>query len=260
MKLNISLAQIDIQLGDPETNFARAAACAAQAAQRGSDLLLLPELWTTGYDLENWPRHAAPLDGAPFARFAALARTHKIALGGSLLEAQGEKCYNTFVLFDTDGARLAAYRKIHLFRLMDEHVWLRAGASPEIAATPWGPTGLATCYDLRFPELFRGYALAGTRLTLLVAEWPAKRIAHWRTLLRARAIENQTFIAAVNRVGTTKDETFGGHSVILTPWGEPAAEGDASEMLVTGEIDLAQADQVRTHIPIFADRRPDVYE
>jgi len=260
MLLNVSLGQMDVQLGDVEANFALVAAWTAEAARRGSALVVFPELWSTGYDLENWPRHASPPGEGLLARLAALARQHRIALAGSVLEARAGRAYNALALFAADGTLTATYRKTHLFRLMDEEKWLAPGERLELADAAWGPTGLAICYDLRFPELFRRYALAGARLVLLPAEWPARRAAHWHTLLRARAIENQMFVAGCNRVGESKGEVFGGGSALIDPWGEAVVAGGSTPALLTAEIDLAQADEVRRRIPVFADRRPDVYQ
>ncbi|MCC7361895.1 MAG: carbon-nitrogen family hydrolase [Anaerolineales bacterium] len=259
MPLNISLGQIDVRLGAVEANFAQVAAWTAEAARRGSALVVFPELWSTGYDLERWREHAAPLGAGLFARLAALARDHHIALAGSVLEAREGRAYNALALFSAEGALAAVYRKTHLFRLMDEEQWLAPGEARALVEAAWGRTGLAICYDLRFPELFRRYALEGARLVLLPAEWPARRAAHWHTLLRARAIENQMFVAGVNRVGESKGEVFGGGSALIDPWGEAVVEAGSAPALLTTEIDLARVDEVRRRIPVFEDRRPDVY-
>ncbi|HLF88139.1 MAG TPA: carbon-nitrogen family hydrolase [Anaerolineales bacterium] len=266
-KLTLSLAQMHIELGNPEANFEQAAHWISEAAGRGSDLVLLPELWSTGYDLENWARHATPIGEGLFPRVAALAHEYRLSVGGSLLEANGGRAYNTFVLYDRSGNLVGKYCKIHLFRLMDEHNWLTPGE--ELVTGQFTPTsntaapvqaGMGICYDLRFPELWRSYALSGLPLALLPAEWPAARVYHWRTLLRARAIENQMFVAATNNVGVTKNETFGGHSAVIDPWGEVLVEGSDQEELLTTEIDLQKANEVRNRIPVFKDRRPEIYD
>lgn len=262
--LTISLVQMDCRQGEPAENFDRAAVFVAEAARRGSELVLLPELWSTAYALDRAPELSAPLVEAPgsggwFGAFAALARNHKVWLGGSLLEARGGRYYNCMALYGPDGCLRAAYRKTHLFRLMNEEQYLAAGEEAVVVDASWGKTGLAICYDLRFPELFRRYALDGARLILLPAEWPHPRREHWRTLLRARAIENQCFIAACNRIGTTGSNTFFGASAVIDPWGGALVEGGEAEMVLTATIDLAQVDAVRQRIPIFADRRPDLY-
>lgn len=260
MKVTIALGQMDVQLGQPALNVARAAEMAAQAAAQGADLLLLPELWSTGYDLERAPQYAATMTEGVFAQTAVLAQQHHLAIVGSCLADLGEgRVGNTAVYLDAHGRLQATYSKTHLFRLMQEEQYLTPGDSLTLAQTPWGPVGLAICYDLRFPELFRRYALEGARLILLPAEWPQPRLAHWRTLLRARAIENQLFVVACNRVGTSKGQTFFGHSCVIDPWGETVVEMGEEEGLETAVLDLSLVDSVRAKIPIFADRRPDLY-
>lgn len=255
----ISLGQMNIALGQPALNWEKVRAWTAEAARRGSAVVLFPELWPTGYDLENWRAHASPLNEGLFADLSALAREHRIAIGGSLLEAHGDRAYNTFALFGNQGQTLAVYRKTHLFRLMAEDQWLAPGEALTSVAAPWGHTGLSICYDLRFPEIFRRYALQGARLILLPAEWPSRRAEHWRTLLRARAIENQLFVAACNRVGEMHGDAFAGHSAVIDPWGETLAEASQVETLLTVELDLSAVERVRQRIPIFADRRPELY-
>lgn len=263
-QLTLSLAQMPVVVGDPVSNLATAQEVAAEAARRGSDLLLLPELWGSGYDLARAAEHATTTDAGLFAEMAALARTHGMWVGGSLLGYEGAaptgRPRNLFALFAPDGTLAYQYAKLHLFRLMEEERWLDPGEQPTLAKLPWGTAGLAICYDLRFPELFRGYALAGARLMLLPAEWPHPRLAHWQTLLRARAIENQCFVAACNRVGGDPNGTrFFGHSTLLDPWGETIAEAGEEATLLTAELALEQVDEVRTRIPVFEDRRTDVY-
>lgn len=258
--MKISLGQMDIKLGCPADNLATVRRLAAEAAAQEADVLVLPELWSTGYDLENAAVYAAGLAEGVFAETAVLARQHNLHIIGSCLSKIGEgKFGNTAVFFNNQGAVLAAYSKIHLFRLMDEHQFLSAGDNLSTAETRWGKMGLAICYDLRFPELFRRYALDDCVLTFVPAEWPHPRLAHWQTLLRARAIENQMFIVACNRVGQSIGADFCGHSCIIDPWGEVVVEGGEAEALLTAEIDLERVTAVRRTIPIFKDRRPAIY-
>jgi omega-amidase len=262
--LTISLVQMDCRLGEPGYNFERAAGHVAEAARRGSELVLLPELWSTAYALDraaelSSPLALSPAEGGWFGRFATLAHANKVWLAGSLLEEREGRYYNCLALYGPDGCLRAAYRKAHLFRLMSEEQYLAPGEQSVLADTQWGKIGLAICYDLRFPELFRRYALDGARLLLLPAEWPHPRREHWRTLLRARAIENQCFVAACNRIGTTGNNTFFGASALIDPWGETTVEAGEAEMVLTATIDLEQVDTVRRRIPIFADRRPELY-
>lgn len=248
-----------VRAGEPEHNLEQVRAWVAKAARAGSALILFPELWHSGYDLANSARYAAPLNKGTFALMRELARTHGIAIGGSLLEAHGDRVYNCFALYAADGQLLGAYRKTHLFRLMDEDRWLAPGEAAICAETAWGKAGLAICYELRFPELFRRYAVDGVSLTLLPAEWPVRRIEHWRTLIRARAIENQMFMLAANCVGDSGNDLFGGHSAVIGPWGEVIAEAGSEPELLTCSLDLDTVAEARQRIPVLADRRPEVY-
>ena len=259
MKLQLSLAQMAFKFGEVEANFSKAAEWIADASSQGSDLVLFPELWASGYDLSNWPRYATTLDEGLFPRMADLAKVNNIAVGCSLLEARHGKAFNTFVVYGPDGDRWGEYRKIHRFRLLEEEKWLGAGESLGLIESPWGPIGLAICYDLRFPEMFRPYAFAGAKLILIVAEWPERRVAHWSKLLLARAIENQCFIAGTNKVGQSLGAKLGGRSAIIDPWGECLIEGDETEALLTLAVDLNEADKARRFIPVFKDRRTDLY-
>ncbi len=258
--LSVSLAQMHIQLAEPERNFERAAAWIAEAARQGSRLILFPELWSSGYDLSNWQRYPSQNE-VILESLRRTAREHHIYIGGSLLSHSGDRGRNRFSLIPPSvDDSVIQYDKLHLFRLMDEHNWLQPGDRMQTAQVGEVKAGMAICYDLRFPEMFRSYALAGVQMALIPAEWPSRRRDHWRTLLRARAIENQMFVVAVNAVGQTGDEDFGGCSAVISPWGETLAECAADqEQLLTVEIDPDEVQQVRQRIPILTDRRPDIY-
>ena len=257
--LTIALAQINIHTGQPEANLARAREFAAQAREAGADLLLLPELWLHGYDLERAEEWAAPLGEDGFAHMADLAREFGLHLAGSLLERHAGGVSNTAVLYGPDGALLGAYRKVHLFRLMQEPRYLAPGDHATLCPTPWGPTGLAICYDLRFPELFRVMALTGAVLFLVPAQWPVRRIEAWLILARARAVENELIVAACNRVGNDGQVEFPGRSLVVDPWGNVLVEGDDQERLLIAQADLREIHKARRYLTVFQDRRPDAY-
>ena len=259
-KITVSLGQMDIKYGDVDHNLSTMKQMTAIAAKRSSDLVVCPELWSTGYDLSSAAAYATPTNTGLFATVASLAREQQIAIVGSLLSLLGEGQYgNTAVYFDHLGRDLGQYSKIHLFRLMNEEQYLTAGDHLTFVQSSWAKLGLAICYDLRFPELFRTYALGGASVVILPAEWPHPRLPHWLTLLQARAIENQMFIIACNRVGSTGDTSFCGHSCIVDPWGEYVVLADESEGLWTAEIDLTLVPSIRKRIPVFEDRRPEIY-
>ncbi len=261
MEFTLSLGQMDIRFGDPAANFATVTRMAEEAKRSGSELILFPELWSTGYDLTHASRHASHLDSGLFTEIASLARRVGIHILGSTLSLPGENRYgNTLTVFSPEGTLLADYSKIHLFRLMDEDKYLSAGDRIATVDLPFGRAGLAICYDLRFPELFRAHALAGAGMTFLPSEWPHPRLMHWQTLIRARAIENQMFLFACNRVGTDPHNEFFGHSMVVDPWGETLAEGGEGEEVITLSVDLSKVQEARQKIPILQDRRPDVYQ
>lgn len=258
-KLTISLAQMNIALGDVRKNTARLEEWTAESARRGSHLVVFPELWSTGYALDQASELASVLNTGIFLQVANAAQQNKISLVGSVLEKRGGEIYNSAPFFAPNGRLMGVYRKTHLFRLMDEDKWLQAGESTLAMDLPWGRTGMAICYDLRFPELFRRYATDGAGMIIIPAEWPIERVEHWRILLQARAIENQCYIVAVNAAGKTGDTTFGGHSMIVDPWGKIVVELGETPQLATAEIDLDLVAEVRKRIPIFDDRRPELY-
>lgn len=259
-KLRISLGQMRIKLARVEDNLEKAERMIAGAAADESQLILLPELWSTGYDLENAGDYADDLGAGMFAQISQLARENRMAVFGSILERRGDQYLNCAAYYDAEGGLAGVYRKIHLFRLFDEHLWLGEGDAPATMDLPWGAAGLSICYDLRFPELFRRYAVEhGAKLILICAEWPLVRVEHWRTLLIARAIENQCYVAATNSCGDTGGAVFAGHSMIVDPWGKVLVEAGEDEALLTAEIDLDEVDRVRSAIPVFEDRRPDAY-
>jgi len=258
--LSISLGQMNIVHGEVKTNFRNAGRLIAEASRRKSNIIVLPELWSTGYDLENAQEHADELNKGMFNNMSKVATQYKIAIVGSILEKRGETITNSATFFSPQGRMMGVYRKIHLFRLFEEEKYLDEGNAPLVMDLPWGPTGLSICYDLRFPELYRTYAVDDqAKLIFVSAEWPLVRLEHWRALLIARAIENQCFIVATNSCGETGGTVFAGHSMIIDPWGKIIVEAGEDEQLLTVNIDLDEVDNVRSQIPVFEDRRPDAY-
>ena len=260
MKIKISLAQTQIHFANTGKNIEEAIRLTSQAAAQGSSLILFPELWSSGYDLPNCQAYARQ-NRVITDNLSTLAVDLKINIGGSLLTEENGKIYNTFITISSEGKVTALYHKIHLFKTLDEDKWCHPGNHLQTVDFPWGKAGLAVCYDTRFPELFRSYALKDVTLMLISAEWPLTRIAHWRNLIKSRAIENLSFVAAVNCVGQIGPDTFGGCSAIISPWGETLVEGnDQDPAFLTAEIDTDQIARARRGSTALLDRRPDVYE
>jgi predicted amidohydrolase len=257
--IKIALAQMDVKWAEPESNLGAARRMVGQAAAEGADLVVLPELWGSAYDLAHAADYATPLHAGLFGEMAVLAREHGLYVAGSLLEEDGGRFYNTCVLYSPQGL-VGSYRKLHLIGLMEEDRYLAPGDRLTLCdGLPWGVTGLAICYDLRFPEVFRTYAVAGAQLVVMPAQWPSPRIAHWQTLLKARAIENQCVIAACNRVGADPNNTFSGASAVIGPGGETLVEGGDQQALLMAQVDMAAVGEVRDFLPVFRDRRPACY-
>lgn len=228
-------------------------------AATGSDLVVLPELWPNGgFTYENWEPTAEGLDAGLVKTMAEWATELGTVLhGGSFVERRNDGTLaNTSLVFDSTGELVATYRKIHLFGFGEgEPKLMSAGA--EVVTVPVGETvvGLTTCYDLRFPELYRRLADEGAQVVVVPAAWPKARIEHWSVLARARAIENQFAIVAVNTVGSNGGKQMGGRSVVVDARGSVLAEAGEDEQVVTADIDLADAAAWRERFPVLADRR-----
>lgn len=258
--MRIALAQFDVKSGETDANLATASKYVTLAARRGAKLVVLPELWSSGYDLERSQMHARVSQEKVLPALTNLARRHQLYILGSVLRANARhEVFNSAVLLDPGAGPTRVYRKIHLFGPMLENQFLTPGRTTPIFQLPFGTTALAICYDLRFPELFRKYALKGTQLVILCAQWPAIRLEHWRTLVRARAIENQFFMAACNRTGTSQGTRFAGHSMIVDPWGNVLREGTGEAALLTADIDFRAVDESRSRISTLSDRQPLLY-
>ena len=227
--------------------------------QVGADLVVLPELWAHGaFASGSWSADAEPLDGPTVKnlREAAADLGTVVHLGSVLERAPDGRLFNTSVLLGPDGGILATYRKIHRFGFADgEARLLEAGEDVVVHPAPFGPTGLTTCYDLRFPELYRALLDGGAHLVVVVASWPQRRIGHWRLLARARAVEDQYVVAACNAVGTHAGVTLGGHSLVVDPWGEVLAEAGEGEEVLTVDVDLDVVARTRERFPVLRDRR-----
>lgn len=258
-EVTVSIAQMNVRDGDPRKNWATVQELVAEAARRGSDMIVLPELWDNGFALEKSKESASTLSGGLFAQVATLARSAKIVILGSMLEKRGVGVYNCCAVFTPVSGVTGAYRKIHLFEGMNEAQYLSPGEAPLTTDLPWGATSIAICYDLRFPELLRRYAVDNSKMVVIPAQWPAARINHWRTLLQARAIENQYFVIGCNRVGEYNGSTFPGHSMIVDPLGNILVELGDTESLATIKINTDVVGDVRVNFPVLQDRRPSAY-
>jgi predicted amidohydrolase len=253
----VAVIQLDSSDSEPVAERIERAASIVERLER-VDVAVLPELWHVGaFDLEAAKAHSEPLDGPLVERMRAAARTARIVLDmGSFAELAAGQRYNTRVVIDSDGGILATYRKQHLFGWEDgEPSVMTAGESLVVLPTPLGATGLATCYDLRFPEMFRRLLDSGSETFLIASGWPALRIEHWAVLNRARAIEDQCWVVACNGVGTHNGVTLGGRSVVIDPRGTVVPEAGSEEEILYADVDTAIVHEWRRAFPVLADRR-----
>jgi len=255
----ISCIQMDVKLGDTSTNLRNAIQKIDEAVQAGAEVVVLPELWTTGYCLDEIEKYTDE-QAEVVETFKKIAAQKSVwIVGGSLPIKKEDGIFNELVIINPTGELIKTYDKVHLFQLMNEHKYLQAGTSDAFFEIEGYKAAGFVCYDLRFPEWMRAHAIGGANLLFFVAQWPIQRIQHWEILLKARAIENQCFVVACNRVGKDTDNTFGGNSLIIDPWGEVLAKGGLEEEILTAQIDLEKVQEIRNTIPIFEDRKIDLY-
>ncbi len=256
-QITITLVQMNVKLGCPKKNLRRVKKL-LEPVKQAPDIILLPELWSSGYDFTNFAKLATTTP-TMLEQLATIANMSGSYVGGSLIEKDNGNFYNTFFLIDPKGDCIAAYRKIHLFSLMEEDRHFSPGHKPCLVKICGLQVGLMTCYDIRFPELSRSLTLKGAQLLLVCAQWPRPRTAHWRALLKARAIENQLFVAACNRIGQGQEHRYPGSSTIIDPWGETILKAPDRQGAFSATIDLSKVKEVRQTIACFNDRRPEIY-
>lgn len=261
MTVKLALIQMDIAFGNPAKNREQVTNYFRQiAAEQTVDIIVMPELWTTGYDLTRLENIADENGKESVAFLSELAKQYNVNIvGGSIAKKTGDQMTNTMMVLNRQGELVKEYSKAHLFRLMNEEKHLTEGNGDGLFSIENIFSAGVICYDIRFPEWIRTHMLDDTKLLFVVAEWPKPRIDHWLALLKSRAIENQCFVIACNRAGSDPKNEFGGHSIIIGPWGEVITEAEETETILYGEIDVNQVDEVRNMIPIFTDRRPDMY-
>ena len=269
--MQLAVVQLEIA-ADPEANLARAATEIERAAADGADLVVLPEQFVVGFfAFDEYPTYAAGLDDELFERLAAMAADNDVGLvAGTTVEdlaasaAAGyevpanEGYANTAVFFDRDGNRQGIYRKHHLFGYEStEAELLVAGESLDVVEFDGVSVGMTTCYDLRFPELYRRLVDRGVDLVVVPSAWPYPRVEHWKTLGRARAIENLCYVATANGSGTFSDADtqLCGRSTVYDPWGTTLASSGDEPTRLTATVDPERVPAVRAAFPALDDRR-----
>jgi omega-amidase len=259
--VRIALAQMDCRPGDVHRNAEAAAQLIVEAAEHDADVVVLPELADVGYVMPKVELAARPWgDSEYLSTIMQHAAQHGVVVVSGISERVGDQVYNSVVATDAPGSILATYRKVHLFGPGGEHDVFTPGSRVSQFSLFGMVASIAICFDLRFPTMFRKLALEGTQLFLVPSAFPFPRLRHWNTLLSARAIENQCYVAAANRVGTDGGLTFCGASAVIDPTGTVAASCDeVSTGLAIGNVIGAKVDKVRRELPVLSqERHPDL--
>lgn len=257
-QLRVAVVQFETQEGEIEQNLARLQKL-LRKLKKPTDLIVLPEMYLSGMQVSHAKTLFEKTEQA-LAWVKAYAKSEGCFVVGSHLSAAPGGFFNTASVVGPTGNKLGEYHKVHLFHLGEEHKKFVAGQYTRVVSTPIGKIGLGICYDIRFPEFVRKEVLAGAEMLIIPSAWPKLRIEHYRTLLRARAIESLCFVISANKVGKNAEGLqYGGHSVVIDPWGKILGELKTTTGILEVKIDLKQVREIRKKFPVFQARRPEIY-
>jgi predicted amidohydrolase len=280
--MKVACIQMDVLHCRKQENLEKALYMALEAVRRGAEILVFPEVFSTGFCYEHFDHAAETLPSPILENLACFSEANDCIIMGSVIEkaASGEVSdngkhlnpknptpsgsgnstlyYNLGFCFES-GTLAGTYRKTHPFK--DESRYFSRGdlIEPITLKKQSLKIGFQICYELRFPEVARKLALAGSDLLVTAAAFPNPRSEHWKTLARARAIENQIPHIACNRTGSAPDRTYFGNSMIIDAWGEVKADAGSRECIIVYDLDLSGKDEIRKTIPVFEDRRTELY-
>lgn len=268
-KFKIGLCQIQVE-ENKDVNIKKAERFIREAAENGSQLVVLPEMFNCPYENKYFPLFAEEYPGETTTVLAKLAKELGIYIvGGSIPEKDQDVIYNTSYIFDRRGSCIGRHRKMHLFDIdvkggirFKESDSLGYGEDVTVIDTEYCKIGVAICYDMRFPELMRLMTLEGAQVILVPAAFNMTTgPAHWELLLRARALDNQVYFVAASPSRNMQASYHAyGHSSIVNPWGEVISEADERECIIYGEVDLQMVEKIRKELPLLKHRRADLYE
>ena len=260
--MKVACLQMNMVLGAADDNFAAAQRLIAQAMQQQPDVLVLPETWNSGFFPKENLAEISDRDGTRTKALmgALAAKFHVNIVAGSVSNARDGKVYNTAFVFNRTGECVASYDKTHLFTPMGEDDYFTPGDHLCRFTLDGVACGLIICYDIRFPELTRSLTVPGLDMLFVVSQWPKVRTFHLRSLTTARAIENQMFVVCCNSCGIAGETIYGGNSAVIDPWGETIALAGESEEILYCDCDMSVLNSIRSTIPVFRDRRPELYK
>ncbi len=249
----VGIVQFDILTGKVEENLKTAIGGINSLASKGADIIVLPEMFSSSFDYDNLIKHSEETAEILF-KLKQTAQQNNVIIAASMPEIENKNIFNTLYLIEKNGKLAESYRKIHLFSPTCEDKHFRNGTKPVVCKTSAGNIGLMICYDLRFPELCRKLTDDGAEIIIIAAQWPELRVEHWDILIKARAIENQVFVAAANRCGKSNDLKFPGHSQVISPWGKELAKANGNFELLVAELNLTEITKARETIPCLAEK------
>lgn len=268
MTFQLALCQMQVSM-EKKQNLAAAESMIREAAEKGANVVALPEMFNCPYSNRFFREYAEQEGGETVRHLSSLARALKVYLvGGSIPELENDNVYNTSFSFNKEGEIIGKHRKLHLFdidvkggiRFMESET-LTPGDSVTMLETEFCKIGVAICYDVRFPELFRKMTLAGAKLVILPGAFNMTTgPAHWDLTMRARALDNQIYFAAVSPARDTEGPYQAyGNSCVINPWGEFCGRTDARKSIVYAKIDLDYIEEIRSQLPLLKHRRPSLY-
>ncbi|TWH45389.1 carbon-nitrogen hydrolase family protein [Sporomusa sp. KB1] len=270
LAFSVGICQLGV-VADKQGNICKARSMIAEAADRGSHLVVLPEMFNCPYQSELFSQYAEIYpEGPTIAMLAECAEKHKIILVGGSIPERDEvgNIYNTCFIFNEQGSLIGRHRKVHLFdvdikggTVFQESKTLVAGSSMTLVDTSLGKIGVAICYDVRFPELARSMVLQGAKILVYPGAFgPVTGPAHWELLMRARAVDNQVYvIGAAPALNAATEYKSYGHSIIVDPWARVLALTNEAETVITSKIDFRTLNRVREELPLLRHRKPEVY-
>lgn len=267
--MKLALIQMKVT-EDKKLNVQKAMDNVTRLAQRGAQMLVLPEMFNCPYETNLFDLYAEEEGGETWLEMSHTARKNSVYLiGGSIPEREGKKLYNTCFIFGPDGEQIGKHRKLHLFDIninkgqyFRESDALSAGKNATIIETEFGNFGIALCYDIRFPELSRQMVLKGARMLIYPASFNMTTgPVHWELLFRSRAVDNQVFTVGC---APARDEEANyvsyAHSLVVSPWGDVVGSLNEEEGFLMGTIDFGEVERIREQLPLLKHMRPDIYK
>jgi len=256
--VRICSAQIAGIWEDPEKTLKKVEVFIRHASVSGAALICFPEQFATGWDPES-NKNSEALNGNIISSLRDYAKENAIGVLGSLRERHDPFPKNTAVAIDRDGRIIASYAKMHLFSHRNEHTRFAPGTELGMFTLGSLKFGIAICYDLRFPDLFRLYAKKGVHAVLVPAAWPENRIHHWELFIKTRALENQMYVVGINATGTTPVDSYSGSSMTADPDGTIISRANDAEQLLFCDLDVSAVETARQSFPAQKDRKDEIY-